>query len=162
MIEQPADREKKIITIFIVALVILAAVSTAYILIFETKIFEKQLENTGPTITTAITYVTPAEANNIIQTSTNLEILDVRSCKCSYNAERLTIKTNWTSYLSPEKYYNTTYDLLIYDDRGINSSSKTAIKFCGGLINNTYNKIYMLEYGINDWKDAGYETYIPD
>jgi hypothetical protein len=161
MIEQPGDREKKITTIFIIALVIIATISTAYILIFELKIFDKQPENTEPEVTTEITYVTPSDAYNLIQTSNNLEILDVRSCKCSYNVERLTIKTNWTSYLSPEKYYNTTYDLLIYDDQGIDSSYSTATKFCEGLKNNTYNKIYMLEHGINDWKNAGYETYIP-
>jgi len=162
MTGQPADREKKITTIFIVALVILAVISTAYILVFELKIFEKQPEGTEPKVTTEITYVAPTEANNLIQTSTNLEILDVRSCKCNYNAERLTIKTNWTSYLLPQSYYNTTYDLLVYDDAGKNSTRKTAIQFCEGLTNNTYNKIYMLENGINGWKNAGYETYIPN
>ena len=110
----------------------------------------EELQSKEPSYTTSFTHINPDSAQTISNSKINLTIVDVRSCKCSYDKGHIP-DAIWNKY--PEEFYNVTNDLLIYCADG--SISKT---FCENLVNHTYGSIYYLEGGINAWKQAGYET----
>ena len=97
----------------------------------------------------------------LIKSNSNLKILDVRSCQCKWNGERLTETTEWTEYLQPEKFNNTEFDLLVYCQSGNDSSLNESNYFCSNLIGKTQAMVYTLDGGILNWKYEGYSTYIP-
>jgi len=93
--------------------------------------------------------ITASEAYKLIQNNTNLIIIDVRGCKCTYNKEHIP-NAIWDTY--PEDFYGTKKDLLIYSQVG-----STSMDFCKKLVGHVYGKIYNLKGGIDAWKAAGYQ-----
>ena len=81
-------------------------------------------------------------------TTKNLVIVDIRHCKCNYNTNHLP-GAIWD--INPESFYNTTDDLLVYDNNGTES-----IYFCKKLANKVYGKILFLQGGIDSWISLGY------
>jgi hypothetical protein len=157
-----SDNEKKLVTIITIILIALIIISAIYLILPE--ISSKNKYN-NQEYTSSITYISPEEAYNLINTNTNLNIIDVRNCKCSYDDERLTYTTIYINYLNAEEYYNSSYDLthdiLVYDNYGNNSKLNESTHFCNKLIGKIYGKIYYLEGGIIAWIKKEYQTFIP-
>ncbi len=123
-----------------------------------------------PALTTNYTIISIKQAYDRIYNQTeNITIIDVPSgCTCRYdnshleNAIMIYDKQNLPQGI--EELYNTTVDLLFYNDYGRtqvkendgNYTDSTAIMFCKKMINQTYGEIYFLEGGLSDWKNAGY------
>jgi rhodanese-related sulfurtransferase len=102
-----------------------------------------------PVLTSSYTIVSAEEAYEIISNTPNITIVDIRNCSCEYNGGHIP-EANWSTH--PKEFYNSTIDLLIYDQNGTWS-----IQFCEKLVNHVYGKIYCLEGGIEAWISAGYE-----
>lgn len=126
-----------------------AAIAATLSLLLIAGCMEVPYGDTGPVYTTFFTDVSPEEAYEIISTSVNITIIDIRGCKCDYNKGHIPT-ANWS--LHATQFYNTTNDLLIYDQDGTNST-----EFCEKLVNHTYGAIYRLKGGIDAWIAAGYE-----
>ena len=140
-------REKKIQTILIIVLILISIVAVLGL----TYIINTNDNGQGElTITKSYSGITPRIASDLMNTSDNLVIVDVRECKCNYNKGHL-IDATWE--INPSNFFNTTSDLLIYDNW-----EDICIEFCEKLVNNTYGVIYFLEGGINAWNNAGYPT----
>ena len=99
--------------------------------------------------TTFFTNLTVENAQELINKSVNLTIIDYRN-KEIYEIEWI---PNAIYGSAPENFFNETNDLLIYSHNGGSST-----EFCKKLVNHTYGEIYNLEGGINAWKNAGYTT----
>jgi rhodanese-related sulfurtransferase len=111
---------------------------------------KSNLSNEG-TITTSYSFISPDDAHQfIVSTTHNLTIIDMRSCKCKYDGEHIP-GAIWN--VNPMSFYNTTNDLLVYDELGAEN-----ILFCKDLVNHTYGKILCLRGGIDAWKSAGYRV----
>lgn len=150
-LQSTGDNEKKIQVIFIIILVAISVSAViCFTLLFESNESEDQ-GPTGPALTMTYNAISPSYVYNLTSSGENLVmIVDVRSCKCNYDAGHL---PNATWNINPQSFYNTTNDLLIYDNTGAKS-----IEFCEQLVNHTYGAIYYLEGGINAWQNAGYEV----
>lgn len=126
---------------------IIAVLNTVMIsTILLTGCIEEQ--NNENKYTTFFTNISVDNAQELINNSLNLTIVDCRGCKCSYNKEQIP-NAIWDKV--PEHFYNTTNDLLIYCQCG-----ETSVEFCEKLVNHTYGAIYNLEGGIDAWKNEGY------
>jgi rhodanese-related sulfurtransferase len=145
------DKEKKIQVIFIIILVIIS-VSAGFGLLYI--IYNEEKGPSGPIITVTFSGVSPQTAYNLTYSNKNLIILDVRTCKCNYNKGHLPNAT-WTT--NPLLYYNTTNDLLIYEN-----NENLSIEFCEQLVNHSYGKLLYLEGGIYGWQEAGYPIFKPN
>ena len=99
--------------------------------------------------TTQVENITAEEAQPIITTTSNLRIIDCRSCDCRIQ----TMIPNATWVTNPELFYYTTDDLLIYSD-----DEQESIRFCNQLVSNIYGTIYHLQGGIYAWIQAGYDV----
>ena len=166
-----ANKEKTFVIAVLAVLIVIVSLSLGYVIVNGDvgKLIDNNSNNDSNTndendikTQTQMIYVTPDEANELIETNSNLKILDVRSCKCKFNGERLSIKTEWTEYLQPEKFDNTTFDLLVYCNDGNNSYNNESNYFCKNLIGKTQGIIYTLDGGIVNWKNEGYLTFIPE
>ena len=150
---QPNIKEsKKLEKIVAIILVLIIAFAVIYLSIDS---FWKNKSNTPNKIeyTRYYYFLLPENAYSFINTTThNLTIVDMRSCKCKYNGGHL---PNATWNVNPTSFYNTTDDLLIYDENGAES-----IEFCENLVNHTYGKIICLQGGIEAWKNEGYEVVL--
>ena len=146
-IQSPGGNEKKLRLILIITLVIVSCVAiVAAAFLFD--VFEQ--EPTGPFITTTYSGVAVENASIIAANNESVIIVDIRSCKCSYNKEHLPNaiwNTDWTTF------YNETKDIMVYDSTDLGS-----IEFCEQLINKVYGDIYYLSGGLTAWKNAGYPT----
>lgn len=163
-----ADKEKTLVIAVLAVLIIIVSLSLGYVIVngdvgklIDNNDNNNTNDNNDIKTQTQMIYVSPDEANELIETDPNLKILDVRSCKCKFNGERLTDTTEWTEYLQFEKFYNTTFDLLVYCNDGNNSYSNESNYFCSNLIGKAQGMIYTLDGGIANWKKEGYTTYIP-
>ena len=138
-----------------IALVVLLVVSTGYLAMSFTRV-EQQIEaneNTGG-YTSYYTNVTAEAAYNLINTTTNLTIIDCRGLEgcgqCQFknggHLEGATLNDNPTSLC------NSTNDILVYSKDGTVGAT-----FCENLVGHVYGKIYNLEGGFNAWTEKGYK-----
>jgi rhodanese-related sulfurtransferase len=149
--DQPDVKENKklerIVTVVLVLIIVIA------IIFLSTNFFlgnKSNLPNEG-TITASYNFISPDAAHQfIVSTTHNLTIIDVRSCKCKYDGEHIP-GSIWN--VNPISFYNTTDDLLVYDELGVDN-----LVFCEDLVNHTYGKILYLQGGIEAWKSAGYRV----
>ena len=144
------DNEKKIQVVLIIVLVVISVSAAVGLSIFY---YNENKGPTGPVITVIYSGITPETAYDLTVNDKDLLVIDVRTCKCNYNSGHLPNAT-WAN--NPLGYYNTTSDLLIYEN-----NETLSIEFCEQLINHTYGKLLYLEGGINAWKDAGYPIFKP-
>lgn len=101
-----------------------------------------------PDYTTSYTTIDPKTAYELVFNDSNpLTIVDIRSCDCDFDEEHIP-DAIWQ--VNPTLLYNTTNDILIYCQDGLSS-----VTFCKDLLNHTYGAVYVLEGGINAWKNAG-------
>ena len=147
-VKSTVDKERKIQVILIIAIVLIS-ISAIIWLIFPSGTTTEH-GPTEPVPTATYTGISPENASNLINSSDNIIIVDVRSCKCNYDKGHLPDAT-WN--IDPLSFFNETRDLLIYDN-----NLESCIDFCNALVNNTYVAIYYLEGGINAWIRAGYPT----
>jgi rhodanese-related sulfurtransferase len=145
--ESGANKEKKIRTVLIVLLILITAISVVGLTYIY---YPNDGELTDNKITVTYAGISPRNASNLINTSDNIIIVDIRECKCNYNKGHL-IDAVWD--INPLNFYNSTSDLLIYDN-----FEDICIDFCEILVNNTYGDIYYLQGGITAWQRAGYPT----
>jgi len=109
-------------------------------------------------LTTDYTTITVQEAYDLVYNQKkNIMIIDVPTMGITrYNESHLenAIMVGDQSYLPEgmETLYNTTKDILIYDDDG----RGTGLFYCEQLINHTYGKVYYLTGGFSEWKAQGY------
>jgi rhodanese-related sulfurtransferase len=108
---------------------------------------EQQIQ---PDYTLSYAIISPEDAQELISTKPDLIIADVRGCDCDFDEEHIP-DAIWQ--VNPTLLYNTTNDILIYCQDGLSS-----VTFCKDLLNHTYGAIYVLEGGINAWKNAGYRV----
>jgi len=140
-------KERKIQIILIVVLICISLIAV----IGLTYSFDaNEKESFGKIISVIYSGISPRNVSNLINASEDIIIIDVRECKCNYNKGHL-IDAVWD--INPQNYYNTTSDLLVYDNW-----QDICIDFCEKLVNNTYGSIYYLEGGINEWKNVGLPT----
>jgi len=140
---------EKIVAIILVLMIVFAIIYLSIYLIWKNK------SNASNEIeyTKNYYFLLPKDASVFINTTShNLTIVDMRGCKCKYNGGHL---PNATWNINPTSFYNTTDDLLIYDENGSES-----IEFCEDLVNHTYGKIICLQGGIEAWKNDGYEVVL--
>jgi rhodanese-related sulfurtransferase len=147
MDESPKNDEKKgkpfekIFSIVLIAIIIIAA-------IFFIN-FNFLSGNTDNVLTSTYNIVPPKEAYDLIKNqSKGLTIVDIRSCKCNYEKNHLP-DAIWN--INPKSFFNTTDDLLIYDNDGTIS-----INFCKDLVGKVYGKIMYLQGGMDTWLELGY------
>jgi rhodanese-related sulfurtransferase len=145
------DNEKKIQVVLIIVLVVISVSAAAGLYIS----YENQDKGpTGPVITVTYSGISVETAYDLTVNNENLLVIDVRTCKCNYNKGHLPNAT-WTN--NPMGYYNTTNDLLIYEN-----NETLSIEFCEQLTNHTYGKLLYLEGGIKAWEESGYPIFKPD
>jgi rhodanese-related sulfurtransferase len=148
---QPAkDNEKKIQVVLIIVLVL---ISLSAVVSLSISFYNENKGPTIPVITVTYSGITPQSAYDLTLKDKDLLVIDVRTCKCNYNKGHLPNAT-WVN--NPLGYYNTTSDLLIYEN-----NETLSIEFCEQLINHTYGKLLYLEGGIKAWEDAGYPIFKP-
>ena len=89
--------------------------------------------------------ISVADASALIESNDNLYIIDCREgCgPCQFNKGHI---DGAGLYDSPESFYNTTHDILVYSVDGA-----VGEQFCQELVGNVYGKIYNLEGGWNEW-----------
>ena len=147
MEQQPTkDSEKKIQVILIIVLVIISVSSVLWLTLIS-GLLEQEL--TEPVLTTTYSSISPQDVVGLVNSSDNSTIIvDCRTCKCNYNKGHLPNAT-WT--INPEDFYNTTKDLLVYDNHGEKST-----QFCQNLTGHVYGAIYYLEGGMDAWKEGTY------
>jgi len=141
-------------TTLVIAIVVISVISvTAWTLssswtLPSTLINEEQEQ---PNYTTSYTAIDPEAAYEIVfNNSQYLIVVDIRSCDCSYDKGHIP-HAIWQP--SPTAFYETTSDLLIYCNDG-----ELSVTFCEDLLNHTYGAIYLLDGGIEAWKNAGYRV----
>jgi hypothetical protein len=153
------SREKIIQLILIVVIIVVAIAAVILYLQNEYNFFSlDDNDNEEPlTYTDTITYISSNQAYDLLINSDEIDIIDVRGCKCNYRGGHIPT-ANWS--LNPIDYYNSTRDILVYDNYGVNGSedNKESIEFCELLVGNVYGKIYCLEDGITDWREKDYPT----
>ena len=156
--------EKKMITIAMIALIIIASFAVIFLVIPE--LTGQDNNPGGPTYSSTFTNISSEAAYSLINSSENVIIIDVRPCSCNYNAkhigQRIDNVTIFEAILPPDDYavfHNETSDFIIYDQDG----GDTASDFCYfNLVNKVYGKIYYLRGGFNEWNSKGYPTIIPN
>ena len=105
--------------------------------------------------TTSFSNIAPSEAYDLINTSSNLKVIDCRGLEgcstCQFNKGHLpSAQLN----SNPMSLYNLTKDVLVYSKNGT-----VGANFCQDLTDHVYGKIYNLEGGYNAWVAAGYPTH---
>ena len=147
MEQQPTeDSEKKIQVILIIVLVVISVSSVLWLTLISGSL---EQELTEPVLTTTYSSISLQDAVGLVNSSDNSTIIvDCRTCKCNYNKGHLPNAT-WT--INPEDFYNTTRDLLVYDNHGEKST-----QFCQNLTGHVYGAIYYLEGGMDAWKEGTY------
>lgn len=147
MEQQPTeDSEKKIQVILIIVLVVISVSSVLWLTLISGSL---EQELTEPVLTTTYSSISLQDAVGLVNSSDNSTIIvDCRTCKCNYNKGHLPNAT-WT--INPEDFYNTTRDLLVYDNHGEKST-----QFCQNLTGNVYGAIYYLDGGMDAWKEGTY------
>ena len=102
-----------------------------------------------PDYTTSYTTIDPKTAYELAFNNSNpLTIVDIRPCNCSYNKGHIP-NAIWRT--RPMLFYEKANNLLIYC-----KDCELSVTFCEDLLNHTYGAIYLLDGGIEAWKDAGY------
>ena len=148
MEQQPTeDSEKKIQVILIIVLVVISVSSVLWLTLISGLLVEQ--EPTEPVLTTTYSSISPQDAVGLVNSSYNSTIIvDCRTCKCNNNKGHL---PNATWNINPEDFYNTTKDLLVYDNHGEKST-----QFCQNLTGHVYGAIYCLDGGMDAWKEGTY------
>jgi len=115
----------------------------------STKLIEKN--NIIP-YTTFFTNITAEEAYNLIKSTENLTVVDIRGLEgcgiCQFNHGHL---PGAQRNDNPTTLYEKTTDILVYSING-----SVGVDFCLDLLNHVYGKIYNLIGGYNAWVAAGY------
>ena len=152
MIKPGKKESKKLEVIAAVALIAITITAVAFISIYYIP-FDKSSTSNKLVLTTSFGYISPEDAYELINTSTNLRIVEVSNCKCKWKSNCISLNSNYT--INARDFFNTTYDLLIYSYNGNEESTV----FCNDLLNHTYGKIYCLDGGTPAWIELGYPTY---
>lgn len=159
MVEEYTGEGKKTgIIIGVLILAIIIVVSCVFVFAFD--IFGIMPNNernvdTSPQITTEYSALSAEAAYDFINTTThNLTIIDTRTCKCSYDAGHIGAPPYFEAIhsINWENYYNTTDDILVYDDAG----DDEALEYVDNLVNHLYGKLYYVEGGFSAWSQAKY------
>ena len=88
---------EKILTIVLITLILVAAIFLLYFNIFSGQNIKQ--------LTTTYSGISPNNAYDLINTTKNLVIIDMRSCKCNYEKNRLP-GAIWD--INPRSFYNST------------------------------------------------------
>ena len=163
MAEEYSGEGKKNLTI-IAVLVLVMLIVTSCVFVFAFDIFDIMPGNnnnknvdTSPQITTEYSAISAEAAYDFINTTThNITIIDARDCKCNYNTAHIGAPPDFEAIHSVnwKTYYNTTDDILVYDNEGDNE----AIEYCNNLVNHTYGKLFYLESGFSAWNQSQYPS----
>ena len=154
--KQTNSKNKKILVFLIIAIVV---ISTSVAIGFTYFYWiEEDGSNEGPieiVLTSTYSALSPVEAYDLINTSEQVIIIDVRGrCPCNYDTEHIGKEDSFKALKRTEpefsEFFNETSDIIIYDDGGT-----TAIEWCEGLVNHTYGKICLITGGFNSWKNSG-------
>lgn len=149
--QEQEDKEKKIQVILITVLVIISVSAVFGFTVLSLSGESNNPDTDKPDISKTYSTISADDAYSLASIGNNLTtIIDIRSCKCNYNKEHI---PNAIWNINPQSFYNTTSNLIIYDNTG-----EKCIAFCEELVGHVYGSIYYLEGGINAWKDAGYEV----
>jgi rhodanese-related sulfurtransferase len=136
----------------LLTIVLIIIFSVALVIVFIPELFfNNPIDENNPT--TEYTVISADQAYNITNSSEDMLIIDIRTCKCNYNKGHIPGAV-WNT--NPVSFYNETRDILIYDNFGEDSK-----EFCESLIDNVYGKIYQLDGGFQEWKDSNYPKVIP-
>ena len=153
---EPVEGKNNLRLIAIITLILILVISSVFVVAFDVfNIFAE--EDTGPHYTTTYAGITIEEAYDFINTTTNnLTIVETRSCKCKYNSGHIGDPPKFEAIHSSNwnVFYNTTDDLLLYDEKG----ELECIEFCENLVGHTYGKIYYLIGGFTAWSQAKYPS----
>jgi hypothetical protein len=162
------DKEKTLIYLMTTILGLIIILSVFYLVINEINIENQdnfQVEHSSSFPEKSINFISSEKAWEIINKSSDkLYIIDCRSCKCNYDNHSLNEDTIYIKYAKDfinSTAYNFSYNILVYDNGGINSSRDQSRSFCLDVYESgkTDGIIYCLENGINEWKSKGYPIY---
>ncbi len=102
--------------------------------------------------TTSFSNIDPSEAYDLINSSSNLDVVDCRGLEgcssCQFNHGHLPSARLNSNALT---LYDSTEDILVYSKDGSVGSS-----FCSDLVGHVYGKIYNIKGGYNAWVAAGF------
>jgi hypothetical protein len=149
MDESPKNDEKKgkpfekIFSVILIAIIIIAAI---FFINFN-YLSEGNTDNL--VLTSTYSFILPEKAYDLIKNKSEcLTIVDIRSCRCNYEKNHLN-GAIWN--INPKSFFNTTDDLLIYDNNG-----SLSVNFCEELVGKVYGKIMYLEGGMDNWLALDY------
>ena len=132
---------EKIFSIILIAIIIIAA-------IFFINFNFLSGGNTKE-YTQTYSIILPRDAYDLMKNQTEgLTIVDIRSCRCNYEKNHLQDAV-WN--INPETFFNTTDDLLIYDNDG-----SISVMFCKDLLGKVYGKIMYIQGGMDNWLALNY------
>ena len=139
-----------IVAIALVTITVIAVVYLSY-----PTLFPNSQNDIDSGYTKFYTNISATEAFNLMNTTTNLSIIDVRGLegcgKCQFKNDGHLSGAVLNS--NPDSLVNETFDILVYSKNG-----SVGAGFCEDLINLLVKvKVYNLDGGFEAWIDAGYE-----
>ena len=141
---------KNLKLILIIVIAIIGIISIATLTLSAT--WAEPTQNQTTPYATTYNSITPQDAYSLVYNNSHpLTIIDVRNCDCDYEAGHIP-GAIWQ--LNPKTFYDSTTDLLVYCQDGIEFS----LSYCEKLVGHTYGAIYCLEGGIDAWENAGYRV----
>lgn len=140
-------KEKKIQILLIIVMALICTSAIIW-LTFASGIIGQGLTGTG--FTTTYSGLSPTQGYELINSSEDTIIIDVRECQCNYNSGHI---PNAIWNINPRSFFNETNDLLIYENK-----EALSLDFCESLKGHTYGAIYYLEGGMDAWKSANLPT----
>lgn len=157
-----AGQNKKIL-VFLIVLILAIGTAIGFTYYFGFSSEGNTNGSTEPVLTTTYSSLSPLETYDLINSSEQFIVIDVRSrCPCNWDTEHVGLNNTFRALkrtdLDYSEFYNETSDIIIYDDGGT-----TAIEWCEGLVNHTYGKICYIEGGFPSWRDVYHlPTISPD
>lgn len=151
--KQTTSKNKKILVILIIAIVVISASTAIGYYYWNFKDINEDQPN-EPVLTTTYSALSPLEAYDLINTSEQFIVIDVRNrCPCNWDTDHIGLNNTFRALKRTEpefsEFFNETSDIIIYDDGG-----NTAIEWGEGLVNHTYGKICYIIGGFPSWRDV--------
>lgn len=153
--KQATGKNNKILMLLIVIIVVIGSIATIGFTYYFGLLGDNNTNGPiEPVLTTTYSALSPLEAYDLINTSEQFIVIDVRTkCPCNYDTEHIGLEDNFKALKRTDsnysEFYNETSDIIIYDDGG-----SKAVEWPEGLINHTYGKICYIIGGFPSWRDV--------
>lgn len=154
MVEVKPEKKNGKLLEMLVAIALIIITITASIYLLYPTIFPHSQNDLYEDYARFYTNISATEAYNLMNTTKNLSIIDVRGLEgcgtCQFKNQGHLPSAVLNN--NPDSLFNTTADILVYSKDGI-----VGANFSQDLVNHVYGKIFNLDGGIQAWRDAGYK-----